>query len=218
MRQTIAVLLLAGCVMAPALAQKAAPKIVCWNDEKGHRACGDRVPPQYAKGERKLVDAQGRVVETRPREPTAAEVAEREKREAEVLAEQKRASEQAAYDGFLLQSYTGVADLQRARKDRLDTLNGRIALSEKASADAKTTLVDLRKRAAENDKNIVVKKQLREYEKSAGDNDKALESMRAERKTVCTHFERDIHRFEQLKNLPASAPMECPGAIPDKKS
>ena len=33
----------------PMLMAEAAGSIVCWTDENGRRACGDRVPPQYAR-------------------------------------------------------------------------------------------------------------------------------------------------------------------------
>src|SRR3546814_4544232 len=56
----------------------AAGGVQCWTDNQGHRACGDTVPPQYAKQQREVFDEQGRVRQVKPREKTEAEVAAEE--------------------------------------------------------------------------------------------------------------------------------------------
>jgi hypothetical protein len=168
------------------------------------------VPPQYAKTERQMVDEHGRVVETRPRELSAEEFAERERQQAAAAAEQKRRVEQAAYDQFLLQSYSGVDELQRARQDRLAALQARLTLTEKTSASTRSTLEQLRNDAAQAQSDAKLKQQVRDYEKAAGDHDRALEMLRKERQNVCATFARDIRRFQELKNLPPTRAPECP--------
>lgn len=209
----VAAALLLGCCMAvtPALGQKA-PRIVCWTDENGQRACGDRVPPQYARSERRLVDEQGRVIATQPRELTAAELAERQRREAEAAAEQKRQTEQAAYDRFLMQSYTQVSDLQHARDERLATLESRLGLMQKNSASARNTLGELRKQAAAAPADAALGKQLQDQERALADSERGIAALQQERRGVCDMYARDIRRFEQLRNLPQSPPLACPGA------
>ena len=46
---------------APAMAGK----IVCWTDDDGKRACGDRVPPKAARKERTVMDEDGRAREVK---------------------------------------------------------------------------------------------------------------------------------------------------------
>src|SRR5690606_23800396 len=115
MRQVLLAVALAGAAASPLVlhAQTPARKIVCWTGENGHRACGDRGPPQYARQERQVYDASGRVVETIGRQKTPDEIAEAERRAAEQEAGRKRAEEQAAYDRFMLTSFSSVAELER---------------------------------------------------------------------------------------------------------
>lgn len=213
MHRAIAVGLLGALCAAPVLAQPP-PRIVCWTDDQGRRACGDRVPPQYTKVERQFLDARGRVVETRPRELSAAEVAERERAEAARLAQERREREQAAYDRFLLQSYTQVDDLRRARDERMATVEGRLALTQRNAAVTQQAVDDLRRRSAQTPSESVLAQQLREQEQALDDQRKAIRTLHQERHSLCETWARDIRRFEQLKGLPASPPPACPPVSP----
>ena len=47
--------------LASAATPVSAAGIVCWDEADGRRACGDRVPPEYARRERQVYDKTGRV-------------------------------------------------------------------------------------------------------------------------------------------------------------
>ena len=71
-----------------------AGKLACWTDDKGQKACGDRVPPQYAKKERQVLDGHGRVIQTQSREKTPEEIAEARQKEEAAAADKMRFEQQ----------------------------------------------------------------------------------------------------------------------------
>ena len=183
-------------------------RIVCWTDENGQRACGDRVPPKYASAERQVYDQRGLVVEIKAREKTPEELAE-EARLAKLAAEQQaREQEQARYDGYLTQAYQSVGDIIDTRDRRVRVLNGRLGLTEKSIADAERSLLDLHKRADSLDSQgkpvpAKLETQIAEFETTLQRNRESAKHMRAERNGIIEQFARDIARYRELRNLPA---------------
>lgn len=196
-------------------AQSSVPKkFQCWTDEKGQRACGDRVPPQYAKEQRQVLDAQGRVIEIRERQKTAEELAE-EQRQAVAAAEAKRKQEaEAAYDRFLRDSYSSVKDLERARNERLATLDGRSNLARQAVEGDEKSKAQLQTRIELQTKNgrpvEDLQKQLRAVDKTLRENRAGIEQMQKDRERVCAEFLRDILRYQELTMGGATYLGECP--------
>lgn len=192
----------AALLMAAGTAQAA--KLQCWTDKDGKRACGDRVPPEYAQKEREVRDAQGRVVERKQRQRTPEEVAtERAKQMAEV-AERDRFQRQKAYDQYLLQSFGSIGEMEGVRDSRVSTLEGRIKLAEKSIADTEKSLGTLKARAEATqkaDKPVDAKlaKQIKEFEASLVDGLQGAAALRTERENVETKFTADVLRYKQLR-------------------
>lgn len=204
-----------------AFAADGGKKIQCWTDDKGHRSCGDYVPPQYAQKEVQILNKQGMVVDTKQREKTADEAAADERKLQEAKDAEKKARNRAAYDRFLLDTYSSVKEIEKARDIRVQTLDNRIVLAEKAVADNKTALTDLRSRAAAKPvagaepkrvaaiakSNEKLQKQIVTFEKTLADNTQAIATMKQEREQTVTKFGEDIQRWQQLKSpAPAATP------------
>ncbi|HUP91289.1 MAG TPA: hypothetical protein VM074_03505 [Solimonas sp.] len=194
----------------------AAKKMVCWTDEKGQKACGDRVPPQYAKGEREVLDSQGRVIDIKARQKTPSEIAE-EERAAKAAAEEKaRQEEQARYDRFLLETYNSMGQLQRARDDSLLTLDNRTELAEKGVKDTEASLATLKERAAKPSKNEKetkkLNRQVKDFEAALVAGLKSVSSLKRDREATCSKFKADMRRFHELRKSAATAgaTFECP--------
>ncbi len=201
---TGAVALLTLMLSSTAHAQANPQKFQCWTDENGRRACGDRVPPQYAQKERRVYDGEGRVLEIKERQRTPEELAELERQKKAQADAQRKEEEQRAYDRFLLSTFNSVKDLEKMRDQRLSTLDGRINLAEKAVVDNEATLKQLRDQAAKAEaakKKVPdrVQRQIKEFDKSLADNRKGLEQMRAERGQIETKFAGDIERLKTLR-------------------
>ena len=135
-------LMLALCA-APAVAQKQGRKVQCWTDDKGQRMCGDRVPPEYADKERKVINQKGYVVETKKGARTPEEIAEDERKNKEAEDAKKRAE----YDRALQQTYRNVKDIEMMRDERLASLDSRIRITETNLTDTEKVLEDLKGRA-----------------------------------------------------------------------
>lgn len=203
-----ALLLMIVSVFGFSLALAAAPdsgrKLQCWTDEKGQRACGDRVPPQYAKQERQVINSQGMVVGTKARQKTDAEIAEEQRKAEAAAAEKKRLEEQTAYDKYLLQTFSNVAELQGVRDTRVATLDGRLKLAEKSVADTEASLKGLRERAAADQKagkpvDARLGKQIKEFEAALVDGHKAVDQLRKDREQIGAKFDKDIERYKKLR-------------------
>lgn len=193
-----------------------AGEIVCWTDSSGHRACGDRVPPEYAKRERQVYDGTGRLVETLPRQKTPEEIAEAARQADEDKAERQRALEQAAYDKFLLQTYAGAGEIIKARDERLQILDTRLKLAEKSLADNEVGIQQLREQVAdaEKDEKKVPERLTRQLKESQGTltgNRRAVDKLRKERAELVAKYDSDLARYRQLTVPPATP---APGGEP----
>ena len=103
-----------------------AERLYKWKDENGVVRYGDRVPPQYAKQDVKILNEYGVVVEevegVKTPEELAAEAAKREKEEAilrEVAAKKQ-------YDMMLLETYSSVAEIESERDRRVSAVDAQI--------------------------------------------------------------------------------------------
>lgn len=205
MKQIALGILMAAVLAAPAAAQDK-KRIQCWTDDKGQRMCGDRVPPEYADKERKVMNERGVVVETKRGAKTQEEIAE----EARKVKQAEEAEKRAAYDRALLENYRSTKDLETMRDERLSLLDSRIASSKKSLADNENSLKGLQERAETLKKegkpvNERVEKQIKQFTRAVKDNLKALESYQREREEIQTKFDSDIARFNELHPPAASA-------------
>ncbi len=189
-------------MLAGAQARKA--PVQCWTDDRGQKVCGDVVPPAEARREREQIDKRGVVTRVVPAQKTAEQV--------EAEAKIRREMEQRiAYDRYMLQAYNNVKDIERARDDRLTAVDARLRLADKAMADTRASLTDLRSRipkpavVVEGVAPAPVKVDARlqakidEFTIAEADHLKALARMRQERAQIVLDFARDIVRFRELK-------------------
>lgn len=221
MRKTLIPALLAALTFVPTA--QAAGKLVCWTDNKGQRACGDRVPPEYAKGEREVLDGQGRVVEKKSKQKSAEQLAEEERQVAAAKAEKERFEKQSKYDRFLLQTFNSPKDLEQSRDSRLRALNGQIVLNDKSIAETEKTLKSLNTRVETAKKNgkpvdAGLTKQINQFEQGLAESRASIEQKRKEQDEVRAKFGADIERYNKLRSGelqigafdPAAAPAPSP--------
>lgn len=226
MRALWTLLLLLPLVASAASSGK---KIQCWTDDKGHRACGDYVPPQYAKQEVEILNQQGLVVDKKAREKTVEEQAEADRKARDEIQAQTDARAKASYDRFLLDTYSNTKEMEKARDIRVQTLDSRIALAQKVVVDNQNTVTELRARkpakaanesdakqlAAASKANERLNKQIASYEKTLADNTAGVEAMKKEREQTLAKFTEDIRRWNELKgNAAAAAPAAASAVKP----
>lgn len=179
-------------------------KLQCWTDNKGVRSCGDRVPPEYAKDEREVLNQQGIVVSTKSRQKTDAEIAEEQRKAEAASAEKKRFEEQAAYDKYMLQTFDSVTQMNAVRETRVVTLDGRLRLAEKSVGDTENSLKGLKERAntlkqAGKPVDPRLAKQIAEFETSLVDTLKSIAQLKTEREQTALKFDNDVERYKKLR-------------------
>lgn len=181
-------LLLALFAVAPLLSAHAA-NVQCWRNDQGQRICGDAVPPSEVRRQRELVDQRGVTQKVLPAQKSAAEV--------DIETRAQREQEQAlAYDHYLLQAYTSVADIERTRDERMAVLDGRLRLAEKALGDTEATLTDLNRRVAAEPK---LRARIDEFNAAKIDHTGAMKRIHSEREKISVDFTRDILRYRELR-------------------
>lgn len=181
-------LLLAAFAVVPLLSVQAA-NVQCWRDDQGQRVCGDAVPPSEVRRQRELVDPRGITQKVLPAQKSAAQV--------DVETRAQREQEQAlAYDRYLLQAYTGVADIERTRDERMAVLDGRLRLAEKSLVDTEATLTDLNRRVAAEPK---LRARIDEFTAAKIDHSGAMKRIHGEREKISADFTRDIQRYRELR-------------------
>lgn len=201
-----ACLLACAAALAAIQSQVAEAAIVCWTDEHGRRACGDRVPPEYAKTERTVHDERGNVVQR-----IEGELSREEQEARAAQAEQaRRLAEQRERDRFLLQTYERTEDLEAARDEAVALIDRRIAIAEQRLASIRGHLEQAtRQRAALRDQGKPVPEPLaRRVEQLSVDEieaREALERLRAQRAQLVAQYERDIARHRELTAQTAGA-------------
>ena len=187
--------------------------IVCWTDDHGQRACGDHVPPQYARKQRDIYDRRGVLVRTLQAEETPEQRAEDERKQRDA----QRVQQQQQNDNFMLQTYRNVDELKAVRESRLQTLDTRIDLAEKAVREGDGSVKDLQDRAdversAGRDVSPELLGQIKTFEGSQADNIRALAQVRQDRDTTASEFEREILRYQEMRGGAAATP--TPPATP----
>jgi hypothetical protein len=207
----------------PALAQSGSqtpPQIpdkgfVCWLDDRGLKACGDHVPPQYARKQREIYDQRGVIVRTLKAEETPEQRAEEQRQALEAQRQQDQQQKREANDKYILDTYTSLADLKAARDTRLATYDTRLELAEKAVHGGETSLRELQDRAeadrnAGKDPDPELEAQIKTFSTAQADNISAMARISQEREAVADQFQHYIELFQQTHGvtpLPVPTPV-----------
>jgi len=195
---------------APSPAQHGQPsKLYRWTDDKGVVHYGDSIPPEFAKQDRSVLNAQGVNVGFEQGELTPEQRAEKERQAAEAAQEQAKREEAARRDKTLLATYISVSDIEDLRNRRLELLEGQIKVTELYLANLRKRLVMLQDEAS-NYKPYTTRESApqipenlaTDISRTAGSinlYEQTLSRTRADEDTVRSSFDSDIRRFKELK-------------------
>lgn len=189
-----------------------------WTDENGRVHYSNAPPPEAAKHEREVLNQQGVKVEELAAQKTPEELAEM--RRQQELAEQraKEAAAQAERDRILTSTYTSVADIERARDNRLQAIEAQIRVTSGSISSLEQQIAELektRKALAGNNREIppYITTQLENARAQLLENQQFLMEREKEKQEVREKFGADIRRYRELKGLPAEpAPAAGPAA------
>jgi hypothetical protein len=114
----------------------------------GHVIMKDHVPPEYAQMGYEVLNDQGLVVKRVQRAATPEELAAKEAKEAIKSARIERIRVRREADQGLLRIYSKPEDVERARKRKVDNINGYIGLQQRRITDLTEKLEKAQARAA----------------------------------------------------------------------
>ena len=200
---------LAFSLFAPAQVQaaesgKSIGRLYKWKDENGKVHYGDKIPPQYAKQERKVLNEQGVEVKTLEAAKTPEQLAE-EERLAEQRREQERvAAERASHDRMLLATFSTEDDMVMTRDGKIAAIDGILRVTRGRIDNLEENLSGLTRRAAELERaGKPIPDSLHEEILGArGQVQRYLDyiaTKRREQEVIRAQFEVDIRRFRELR-------------------
>jgi hypothetical protein len=183
-----------------------AATIKCWTNDEGVRECGTTVPPEFAQQGHEEINRQGRVVNEQERVKTEEELATEKQRAAAIQAEKAAAAEEARRDQILLDVYTKVEDIEKARDDKIKAIQARITLTRSRNEKIQADLDKRIQAAAEAERtgktpNEALLKDIDDLRLRIKNNEGFIAESEKEIEGVRTSYSADIERFKVLKKL-----------------
>ena len=208
-RAAVVTSLLAMLLASAAIAQIPADqkKVYRWTDEKGVVHYGDRIPPEYSRGEASVLNNQGVTIGIRPAQKTPEQIElETAQREIREKAQQR--------DSFLLTTYTSVHDIEQLRDQRLQQMSDARKSTEAYIEALQGRLLSLHERvqvfrpyneapAARRMPDELAQDLVRTLKEVSGQRAQMAERM-AEDRALRQQFQLDIDRYRMLRSKVAS--------------
>lgn len=178
-----------------------------WVDDKGIVHFGDRIPVEYAKIKREVVNSQGVVINTLDAEKTKEELiaAAQERARQEEL--KRQAAIKAERNRVLFSSYTSTADVDAARDAKVKQLNKQIDLLSLNSESLEQQIRNLNMRlknfklepdASNAPARVRMKSQLADSNKNLAEIAKNRSKILAEIHQINKYYEKDRNDFMKL--------------------
>ena len=175
-----------------------------WQDEHGVTHYGDRIPPEYASQEHRVINGQGIEIEHTDAQKTPEQMAEEEQKRAD-------ATQRASRDRNLLASYASVQEIEHLRDQRIALLSDQIKVTGQFLDTLNRKMTGLRVASTRfkpysMDPNAPpMSDQLAEDLVRVGSDiitqEENLREKHSEETAMSRQFESDIARFKELKGI-----------------
>jgi hypothetical protein len=179
-------------------------KVYEWVDEHGETHYGDRIPPEYASQEHRVINGQGIEIEHTDAQKTPEQLADDERKRAD-------AAQRASRDRNLLASYVSVQEIEHLRDQRIALLSDQIKVTGQFLDTLNKKMTGLRGASTRfkpysSDPNAPpMSDQLAEDLVRVGSDiitqEENLREKRSEEAAMSRQFEIDIARFKELKGI-----------------
>jgi len=170
------------------LASNANARMKCWTNSDGVKECGDKVPPEYTQQGYQELGKGGIVREETNRVRTKEEL-QKEKVEADAKArKQKEIKSKRAHDKMLLETFTGIDEIEETRQQKIEAIDSTIKVVKKRIIKLQYSLDD------ELDENSIDKQIDGEEKKS--NNSESLKKQISENKS---YIKKKIDEKEEIK-------------------
>ena len=202
-------LLCAGLSLAAAPAGSASSsgsdrKVYEWQDEQGVTHYGDRIPPEYATQEHRVINGHGIEIEHTDAQKTPDQVADEDQKRAD-------AAQRASRDKNLLASYVSVQEIEHLRDQRIALLSDQIKVTGQFLDTLNKKMTGLRGASARfkpysSDPNAppMTDQLAEDLVRVSSDiitQEDNLREKRSEVAAMSRQFDSDIARFKELKGI-----------------
>lgn len=179
-------------------------KVYQWIDENGETHYGDRIPPEYASQEHRVINGQGVELEHTDAQKTGAQLAEDDQKRLD-------SAQRAERDHNLLNTYVSVQEIEHLRDQRLNLITDQIKVTNQfleilTGKMNKLRVASTRYKPYSVDPNAPpMTDQMAEDLVRVGidihTQQENLREKRSEEAIMSKQFESDIARFKELKGI-----------------
>ena len=180
-----------------------AERMFKWTDNEGQVHYGNRIPPEYARMERREINEQGRTVKIyeaakTPEEKAAAKKAADLESRKKVLAEK-----QAIHDHSLLATYASEQDMQLARDGKVASIEALLQLTSSRIESMQQRLLGLTEEAATYERSgkqlpHFLERQIKNLRAQITKNEVFVKEKAQELEDLNRQFDTDISRYIEL--------------------
>lgn len=181
-------------------------RMKCWTNNEGFKECGDKVPPEYAQKGHQEVGNSGVVLQENERAKTDEELAEQRRLDKIQAVKDKELAKQKAIDDILLETFSNVEDIERARDERVTALEAAIKLTQARSEKIQYDLDKRIQTAARSERSgktpsEALLNDIESLKRQLKNNEKFIEGKRVEQEEIKESHAKDIAHFKELKGL-----------------
>jgi uncharacterized small protein (DUF1192 family) len=179
-------------------------KVYQWQDEQGVTHYGDRIPPEYASQEHRVINGHGIEIEHTDAQKTPDQVADEDQKRAD-------AAQRASRDKNLLASYVSVQEIEHLRDQRIALLSDQIKVTGQFLDTLNKKMTGLRGASARfkpysSDPNAppMTDQLAEDLVRVSSDiitQEENLREKRSEAAAMSRQFDSDISRFKELKGI-----------------
>jgi hypothetical protein len=185
-----------------------------WIDSEGHVHYGNRVPPEYAKQERKVINNRGRTIQVYDAAKTQEQWEQEQQLKKDAARDQVLAEKQAVHDRSLLATYSSEQDMLLAKNGKVASVDALLQLTNSRIISMQERLHKLTEEAATYERSgkalpLSLESQLKNLREQITTNEVFIKEKELERTTINSQFDADIARYIELtSDIPDSKPSE----------
>ena len=189
-----------------------AERMFKWVDSEGHVHYGNRVPPEYAKQERQVMNERGRTVRVYDAAKTPEQWEEEQRLKEEAAKNKVIAKKQAIHDRSLLATYSSEQDMLLAKNGKVASVDALLQLTNSRIVSMQERLHKLTEEAATYERSgkplpASLESQLKNLRKQITTNEAFVKEKELERIAINKQFDADIARYIELTaDIPDSRP------------
>jgi len=183
-----------------------------WIDSDGHVHYGNRVPPEYAKQERKVMNKRGRTIQVYEAAKTPEQWESEQQLKEEAARNKIIADKQAVHDRSLLATYSSEQDMLLAKNGKVAAVDALLQLTNSRIVSMQERLHILTEEAATYERSgkalpASLQSQLKNLREQLIVNEAFVKEKELERLAISKQFDADIARYIELTaDIPDSKP------------